>query len=137
MKFKTKTAIPETIEIERNGNSVTIKFYPADLRVRQAFYEAYEKLKEYKVRDITPTVDRFGVSNKELEEARELRRFTDFLSQQVDEIFGEGVAQLITDGRCIPDELIRFICETAKYFSAASEKLIKKYIADDESGVME
>ena len=136
MKFTVNTEKPIVIELEVDGVSHTVEFYPTDLRTRQAFYETYEKLKAYQPKDITPTVDENGVSNIELENAKELRRFTDFLSEQVDEIFGAGTASIITGGRCIPHELIRFICEMARYFSEASDKLIRRYTAADESRVM-
>ena len=136
MKITIPTEKPVVIELDVNGTIHEIEFYPTDLRTRQAFYEVYEKLKAYQPKEITPTTDEHGVSGKELDEARELRRFTEFLAEQVDDIFGAGTAQKITDGRCSPHGLISFICQMAVYFQKASDSLIRRYIAD-ESGVME
>ena len=81
-------------------------------------------------------VDENGVSSAELENAKELRRFTDFLGEQIDGIFGAGTAKLITGGRCIPTEFIRFMCETAHYFTQTSSELIKHYTDTIGDGVM-
>ncbi len=130
---------PVTIEIEANNEIHTINFYPTDLAARQKFYEAYENLKGYKPKEFTPVTDENGVSNAELENTKELRRFTDFLAEQVDGIFGDGTAELLTEGRCNPSELVCFLCETAKYFTQTSDKLIAQYVNAvnaGESGVM-
>lgn len=137
MKFTVTTEKPVDIEIEVNGKSEHISFYPTDLSVRERFYAAYENLKSYKPREFTPTVDENGVSNAELENTRELLRFTEFLGEQVDGIYGEGTAKLLTGGRSEPTQLIRFICETAKYFTQTSDKLIKQYTDAIGNGVME
>ena len=81
-------------------------------------------------------VDENGVSSAELENAKELRRFTEFLGEQVDSIYGAGTAKLLTGGRCNPVELIRFMCETAHYFTQTSSKLIKHYTDAIGDGVM-
>ncbi len=138
MKYTVPTEKPITIEIEANSEIHTINFYPTDLTTRQKFYEAYENLKGFKVKEFVPTTDENGVSNAKLENTRELRRFTDFLAEQVDGIFGDGTAELLTEGRCNPSELVRFLCETAKYFTQISDKLIAQYVnAVGESGVMQ
>lgn len=137
MIFRTTTEKPITITLDVDGIEHEIKFYPTDLRTRETFYETYEQVKAYKPNDITPTTDENGVSDIELQNARELRRFTEFLAERVDEIYGTGTTDIITGGRCVPHALIAFICETARYFAAASERLIRKYTAADESGVME
>lgn len=62
---------------------------------KTGFFEIHENLKAYKPKDITPTADENGVSNEEPESARELRRFTDYLAEQVDTAFGAGTAELI------------------------------------------
>ncbi len=138
MKYTVPTEKPITIEIEADDEIHTISFYPTDLATRQKFYEAYENLKGYKAKEFVPTTDENGVSNAKLENTRELRRFTDFLAEQVDGIFGDGTAELLTEGRCNPSELVRFLCETAKYFTQTSDKLIAQYVnAVGESGVMQ
>ena len=137
MLFKVNHENPITIDIEVNGKVNTIEFYPTDLAVRERFYQTYENLKNYKPKEIKVVVDENGVSNAELENAKELRRFTDFLGEQVDGIYGEGTAKLLTSGRCEPTELIRFICETAKYFTQTSDKLIRHYTEAIQDGVME
>lgn len=124
MKYTVTTEKPIEIEVDVDGKISTIHFYPTDLSIQQKFYEAYENLKNYKPKEITPVVDENGVSNAELENARELKRFTDFLGEQVDGIYGAGTAELLTGGRCEPSELIRFICETAHFFTQTSDKLI-------------
>lgn len=136
MKYTVATEKPITIEIEAGEKTSTIEFYPTDLTTRQKFYEAYENLKNYKPKEITPTTDENGVSNIELENARELKRFTDFLGEQVDGIYGAGTGALLTGGRCDPSELIRFICETAHFFTQTSDKLIKHYTEAIKGGVM-
>ena len=80
MKFKVKPERHVTIEIEVEGQTSEIKFYPTDLKVRQDFFEIYEELKAYKPHEIMPVVDENGVSNIELEEAREMKRLTDFVA---------------------------------------------------------
>ncbi len=136
MKYTVATEKPITIEIEAGEKTSTIEFYPTDLTTRQKFYEAYENLKSYKPEEITPATDENGVSNIELENARELKRFTDFLAEQVDGIFGDGTSELLTGGRCNPSELVRFLCEMAKYFAQTSDNLIAQYVNAGESGVM-
>ena len=136
MLFKVNHENPITIDIEVNGKVNTIEFYPTDLTVRERFYQTYENLKNYKPKEIKVEVDENGVSNAELESAREFRRFTDFLGEQVDGIYGEGTAKLLTSGRCEPTELIRFICETAKYFTQTSDRLIRHYTEAIQGGVM-
>lgn len=137
MRFCTTEEKPVDIEIVTGGETHHISFYPTDLAVRERFYQVYENLKNYKPKEITPVVDDNGVSNAELENARELRRFTEFLGEQVDGIYGEGTAKLLTGGRCEPTELIRFICETARYFTQTSDKLIRHYTEAIKGGVME
>lgn len=137
MKFKVQPEKPVVIEIEVDGQTSEINFYPTDLKVRQDFFEIYEELKAYKPREITPVVDENGVSNVELEEAREMKRLADFVAERVDRVFGSGTADIIMNGRYNLSELVRFICEMAQYFKAASNELIKEYTMPDESGVME
>ena len=137
MKFTVTTQKPVSIEIEANGKTHNIEFYPSDLNTRQAFFEIYESLKAYKPAEIAPTVDENGVSNLELEQTRELVRFTNFFAERFDRVFGRGAADIIMCGRCDPTELVRFICETAHYFKVQSEQLIREYTAPDNNGVME
>lgn len=137
MKYTVNAEPPVEIEIVSGEKTHHIKFYPTDLATRERFYQTYENLKNYKPKEITPVVDENGVSNAELENARELRRFTEFLGEQVDGIYGEGTAKLLTGGRCEPTELIRFICETARYFTQTSDKLIRHYTEAIKGGVME
>lgn len=137
MLFKVNHENPIAIDIEVNGKVNTIEFYPTDLSVRQKFYETYENLKKYKPKEIRVEVDENGISNAELENTKELCRFTDFLGEQVDGIYGDGTAKILTGGRCEPTQLIRFICETAKYFTQTSDKLIKHYTEAIQDGVME
>lgn len=136
MKYTVTTEKPIAIEFDVDGKISTINFYPTDLSTRQKFYETYENLKNYKPKEIVPVVDENGVSNAELENTRELKRFTDFLCEQVDGIYGAGTATLLTGGRCDPSELIRFICETAHFFTQTSDKLIKHYTDAIKGGVM-
>ena len=137
MLFKVNHDNPISIDIETNGKVNTIEFYPTDLLTRERFYQTYENLKNYKPKEIKNVVDENGVSSAELENAKELRRFTDFLSEQIDGIFGAGTAKLITNGRCNPVELIRFMCETAHYFTQTSSDLIKHYTDAIGDGAMQ
>jgi len=116
MKFYAKEEKPVEIEIDTGNEKHVISFYPTDLATRERFYQTYENLKNYK--------------------PKELRRFTDFLGEQIDGIFGAGTAKLITNGRCNPVELIRFMCETAHYFTQTSSNLIKHYTDAIGDGVM-
>ena len=136
MKFTVTTEPPIDIEISANGETHHISFYPTDLAVRERFYQPYENLKNYKPNDIKVKVDENGVSNAELENAKELRRYAEFLGEQIDGIYGEGTAKILTGGRCEPTELIRFICETAKYFTQTSDQLIRHYTEAIQGGVM-
>ena len=137
MKFTVNSHKPVEISIETNGKTHNIEFYPSDLNTRQAFFEIYEELKAYKPAEIAPVVDENGVSNVELEQTRELVRFTNFFAERFDRVFGAGTADIIMCGRCDPTKLVRFICETAHYFKAQSEQLIREYTAPDNNGVME
>ena len=136
MKYVVTPEPPVDIEISVNGETHHINFYPTDLAVRERFYQTYENLKNYKPKDIKVTVDENGVSNAELENAKELRRFTEFLGEQVDGIYGAGTAKILTGGRCEPVELINFICATAKYFTQTSDQLIRHYTEAIQGGVM-
>lgn len=100
MKYTVTPESPVDIEISANGETHNISFYPTDLAVRERFYQTYENLKNYKPKEFKVVVDKNGVSNAELENAKELRRFTEFLSEQVDGIYGEGTAKILTGGRC-------------------------------------
>ena len=124
MKYTVTPESPVDIEISANGETHNISFYPTDLAVRERFYQTYENLKNYKPKEFKVVVDKNGVSNAELENAKELRRFAEFLGEQVDGIYCEGTAKILTGGRCEPSELIRFICETAKHFTQPSDQLI-------------
>ena len=136
MKYTVTPESPVDIEISANGETHHISFYPTDLAVRERFYQTYENLKNYKPREFKVVVDKNGVSNAELENAKELRRFAEFLGEQVDGIYGEGTAKILTGGRCEPSELIRFICETAKHFTQTSDQLIRQYTEAIRGGVM-
>lgn len=136
MLFKVNHDNPISIDIETNGKVNTIEFYPTDLLTRERFYQTYENLKNYKPKEVKNVVDENGVSSAELENTKELHRFTDFLGEQIDGIFGAGTAKLITNGRCNPVELIRFMCETAHYFTQTSSDLIKHYTDAIGDGVM-
>jgi len=136
MKFTVNTLKPVVIDLDVNGNHHSIEFYPTDVTVRRKFYEAYEELKAYKPKDITPKLDKNGVSNAELENARELERFTKFLAERFDGIFGEGTANIVMDGHTDPLELTRFMAEVAHFFKEATQQLVAEYTAP-ESGVME
>ena len=136
MKYTVTPEPPVDIEISANGETHHISFYPTDLAVRERFYQTYENLKNYKPREFKVVVDKNGVSNAELENAKELRRFAEFLGEQVDGIYGEGTAKILTGGRCEPSELIRFICETAKYFTQTSDQLIRHHTEAVQGGVM-
>lgn len=136
MKFYAKEEKPVEIEINTGNEKHIISFYPTDLATRERFYQTYENLKNYKPKEVKNVVDENGVSSAELENAKELRRFTDFLGEQIDGIFGAGTAKLITGGRCIPTEFIRFMCETAHYFTQTSSELIKHYTDAIGDGVM-
>lgn len=105
MKYTVTPESPVDIEISANGETHHISFYPTDLAVRERFYQTYENLKNYKPRGFKVVVDKNGVSNAELENAKELRRFAEFLGEQVDGIYGEGTAKILTGGRCEPSSL--------------------------------
>ncbi len=77
------------------------------------------------------------MSNIEIEEAREMKRLTDFVAERVERVFGSGTADIIMNGGYNLSELVRFICEMAQYFKAASNELIKEYTVPDEGSVME
>lgn len=136
MRFCTIEEKPVDLEIVTGSETHHISFYPTDLLTRERFYQTYENLKNYKPKEVVAVADENGVSSAELENAKELRRFTEFLGEQVDSIYGAGTSKLLTGGRCEPVELIRFMCETAKYFTQISSKLIKHYTDAIGDGVM-
>ncbi len=136
MRFCTIEEKSVDIEIVTGSETHHISFYPTDLLTRERFYQTYEDLKNYKPKEVVAVTDENGVSSAELENAKELRRFTEFLGEQVDSIYGAGTAKLLTGGRCEPVELIRFMCETAHYFTQTSSDLIKHYTDAIGDGVM-
>ena len=136
MRFCTIEEKSVDIEIVTGSETHHISFYPTDLLTRERFYQTYEDLKNYKPKEVVAVTDENGVSSAELENAKELRRFTEFLGEQVDSIYGAGTAKLLTGGRCEPVELIRFMCETAHYFTQTSSELIKHYTDTIGDGVM-
>ena len=136
MRFCTIEEKSVDIEIVTGSETHHISFYPTDLLTRERFYQTYEDLKNYKPKEVVAVTDENGVSSAELENAKELRRFTEFLGEQVDSIYGAGTAKLLTGGRCEPVELIRFMCETAHYFTQTSSDLIKHYTNAIGDGVM-
>lgn len=137
MKFTANTPHPVEIEVTVKDKTHIVSFYPTDVTVRRKFYETYEELKAYKPADITPTTDEIGVSNMELENAREIERFTKFFAERFDGIFGEGTADRLMDGHTYPLVLSEFMAIAAPFFKKASSQLVAEYTAADESGVME
>ncbi len=137
MKFEVKTEKPVKIEVDVDGEKHIIEFYPSDVHTRRAFFEVYEDLKNYKTEEFTPETDENGVSNAELLNARELERFTAYLSEKFDCVFGDGTADIIMNGRCCPGELVRFLGETAKFFQRQSKELIREYVGSKNDGAME
>ncbi len=137
MKFEVKTEKPVKIEVDVDGTKHIIEFYPSDLKTRRAFFEVYEDLKAYKPAEIIPEKDENGVDNSELQNVREMVRFTEYFAERFDRVFGAGTADLIMNGQCCPGEMVRFLCETAKFFQRESEELIRSYTKPDNGGVME
>ena len=70
MKYTVTPESPVDIEISANGETHNISFYPTDLAVRERFYQTYENLKNYKPKEFKVVVDKNGVSNAELENAK-------------------------------------------------------------------
>ncbi len=120
------------IQIRAGGKVRSIKLFPSDRNTRSAFFRACGEIKAY------------GNDHREeicqtpaCDNTRDLTKFNLFLAEKIDHIYGNNVAEFITDGQCRPDELIRFLCETASFFKNQSERLIGEYVTGGGNEVME
>ncbi len=118
MGFSESSTNSVDIELRSGNRKQVVTIFPSDLCTRRAFFAACEEIKNYGGNLDDPAA------------------FNRFLDEKIDNIYGGNVADFITGGQCRPDELIRFLCETARFFIAQSERLIAEYTADTENEVM-
>ena len=110
-------------------NKVLI-FNPNDLESRRKMYSVNEKILEYdkKFKEKIKTLK----ENKDIEKVFELEEeMHNFIKNLVDDVFGEGVADMITDKKTNPVALMNFFTAIMPYFLDKVENKRKKYTTDD------
>ncbi len=112
-------------------NKVLI-FNPNDLESRRKMYSVNEKILEYdkKFKEKIKTLK----ENKDVEKVFELEEeMHNFIKNLVDDVFGEGVADMITDKKTNPVALMNFFTAIMPYFLDKVENKRKKYTTNDKS----
>lgn len=126
------TEKPSECEIVRDDVVVgTVKFNAYDVEKRAKFFEAFAKLSTFPAEISAGNhLQAFEKANK-----RAIELFNG-LSADIDDIFGDGTTQLLTDGNKDPAVLMEFLAFAASEFRTASGLKIAKYVGDENSGVM-
>lgn len=114
-----------------NGDeSKVIEFNPEDLDTRKKFFDAskeiFQKQREYDiaVKEIESEQD----DMKKTEKAFELEQnLYNLMKSIVDDIFGNGTSDMITDGKSNIFSLVNFIIAITPYFRAVTDKQKNKY----------
>lgn len=114
-----------------NGDeSKIIEFNPEDLDTRKKFFDAskeiFQKQREYDiaVKEIESEQD----DMKKTEKAFELEQnLYNLMKSIVDDIFGNGTSDMITDGKSNIFSLVNFIIAITPYFRAVTDKQKNKY----------
>lgn len=111
-------------------NKVLI-FNPNDLESRRKMYSVNEKILEYDKR-FKEKVKALK-ENKNVEKVFELEEeMHNFIKKLVDDVFGEGVSDMITDKKTNPVALMNFFTAIMPYFLDKAESKRKKYTNDDK-----
>lgn len=114
-----------------NGDeSKVIEFNPEDLDTRKKFFDAskeiFQKQREYDiaVKEIESEED----DMKKTEKAFELEQnLYNLMKSIIDDIFGNGTSDMITDGKSNIFSLVNFIIAITPYFRAVTDKQKNKY----------
>ena len=114
-----------------NGDeSKVIEFKPEDLDTRKKFFDAskeiFQKQREYDiaVKEIESEED----DMKKTEKAFELEQnLYNLMKSIIDDIFGNGTSDMITDGKSNIFSLVNFIIAITPYFRAVTDKQKNKY----------
>lgn len=114
-----------------NGDeSKVIEFNPEDLDTRKKFFDAskeiFQKQREYDiaVKEIESEQD----DMKKTEKAFELEQnLYNLMKSIIDDIFGNGTSDMITDGKSNIFSLVNFIIAITPYFRAVTDKQKNKY----------
>lgn len=114
-----------------NGDeSKVIEFNPEDLDTRKKFFDAskeiFQKQREYDiaVKEIESEQD----DMKKTEKAFELEQnLYNLMKNIIDDIFGNGTSDMITDGKSNIFSLVNFIIAITPYFRAVTDKQKNKY----------
>lgn len=114
-----------------NGDeSKVIEFNPEDLDTRKKFFDAskeiFQKQREYDiaVKEIESEQD----DMKKTEKAFELEQnLYNLMKNIIDDIFGNGTSDMITDGKTNIFSLVNFIIAITPYFRAVTDKQKNKY----------
>lgn len=114
-----------------NGDeSKVIEFNPEDLETRKKFFDAskeiFQKQREYDiaVKEIESEED----DMKKTEKAFELEQnLYNLMKNIIDDIFGNGTSDMITDGKSNIFSLVNFIIAITPYFRAVTDKQKNKY----------
>lgn len=111
-------------------NKVLI-FNPNDLESRRKMYSVNGKILEYdkKFKEKVKTLK----ENKDVEKEFELEEeMHNVIKNLVDDVFGEGVSDMITDKKTNPVALMNFLTAIMPYFLDKVENKRKKYTTDDK-----
>lgn len=110
-----------------NGDENKIlEFNPENIETRKKFYNASKKIFE-KQRELDVILEKLGEEAK-VEEMFEIEEQTfNFMKEIIDEIFGEGVTDMITDGEKNIFAITNFAVAIAPYFKDVAEKQKNKY----------
>ena len=110
-----------------NGDENKIlEFNPENIETRKKFYNASKKIFE-KQRELDVILEKLGEEAK-VEEMFEIEEQTfNFMKEIIDEIFGEGVTDMITDGEKNIFAITNFAVAIAPYFKDFAEKQKNKY----------
>lgn len=109
-----------------NGDeNKVIEFNPESTETRRKFYNASQKVFE-KQRELDLEIK--NTNNDDIEKVFELEEKTfRFMKEIIDEIFGTGVTDMITDGETNIYAITNFLIAIAPYFENVAERQKNKY----------
>lgn len=136
MIFEINTKYSEC-DVVRDGKVVgTIKFNAHDVEKRSAFYSLYSNIVATGDKILTAEIDKLGVPSALPQATEEAVNIFSLLESGIDEIFGKGTVNLLTDDNKDPAVLLQFLAFVANEFRIATGLKIDKYINQQESDVL-
>lgn len=123
----------ESIKIEsgkkrlclNDDESRVIEFNPQDMKTRKRFYEASQKIFEQQ-RELDIKIKQLKEDDIEGIFGFEQEAF-DMMKNLVDEVFGEGTAEMVTEGDTDTIALCNFMTAITPYIRDVAEKQKSKY----------